>query len=101
MANRELRIAAVEIAHLASLNVCRADGEPRWAPVNSVEIHKIGQGRFERLCGGVGGPINRQWVMKSHECERIWREEAWYSVREAHPIRTEAPDPGNASHSFE
>ena len=75
MTNRELRVAAVEIARFAGLNVRRADGEPRRAAVNGREIHEIAQSRFERLSGIIPRRVNRQWNMKSEKGQRIWFEE--------------------------
>src|SRR6516162_8590118 len=57
----ELRVTAVEIAHLACLNVRRANGEPCWSVMNDREVDEIGQSRFERMGGIIARLVNRQW----------------------------------------
>ncbi len=71
MTDRELRVAAVEIAHFTRLNVRRADGEPRWAAVYTREVYEIGQGRFERMGRVIARGVNRQNV-KSEKRQWIW-----------------------------
>ena len=82
----EFAITAVEIPHLAGADMGGADGQPRPATVDQIEIDQFGQGLLQRLGGVVSGPLGTERIVVAGVGQRIGPEEPGNAVDHGRPV---------------
>ena len=92
-------VAAVEIVHLAALDIGGAHRQPRLPGVQAVGVDQVGQRLRQRRCRVVAGALGAQGHPRAPKGQRVGLEEAIHPGSHGHgvgPHRT--ADPGSCGH---
>ena len=85
-------VAAVEVVHRAGAHMGGADGQPRPAIVDQVEVDQVAQGVFQRRGRVEAGRIDAERHMRAEERAGIGLEERRDAAEQRLPVAKSCPE---------